>query len=314
MSFAADVKSELIEKSVLSRTMGGMRPCCIHAQMYGLFLFARDFTSSEICIKTEHSGVADLFCEYVEEITGKKPSITHSNSGKTRITIKGEAERRAILERFGHTGKEINRRMNRANIEYDCCISALLRGAFLACGTISDPEKEYHLEFVMAHKVLANDLKKLISEIRIEEEMMEFFPKDIVRRGVNVVYFKDSESIENILTFIGAPDCALEVMGMRMYKDMRNRVNRKVNFENANSSRTFNAAYREIEAIRFIENSKGLGYLPKDLRAIATLRIENEDYSLQEIADNLEEPLTKSGVNYRMKKILETAKELGWEG
>jgi DNA-binding protein WhiA len=99
-------------------------------------------------------------------------------------------------------------------------------------------------------------------------------------------------------------------MGTKMYKDVRNRVNRRMNFENANSSRTFNAAYREVEAIRLIEAEKGLGYLPNDLRELAKLRMENVDYSLQELADNLTEPLSKSGVNHRMKRILELAEDL----
>lgn len=321
MSFASDVKDELIEKSELARAMGGMKPCCIHAEMYGIFLFCRDFTSREICIKTEHEQVAKLFASYAGNITGVtyKPAVT--SSGKYRVDIKKPEERAAVLEHFGHTGAEVNRRMYRSNIEDECCMSALLRGAFLSCGTITDPQKDYHLEFVMAHKVLCDDLLKLITEIHLPDEdgsvdynRKEFEPKYILRKGVHVVYFKDSESIENILTFMGAPDAALEVMGTRMYKDMRNRVNRKMNFENANSGRAFDAAYRQIEAIRFIEEEKGLGFLPDELRELAILRLENEDFTLGDLADNVKEPISKSGVNHRLQKILETAEGLGWKG
>ncbi|MCR4747332.1 MAG: DNA-binding protein WhiA [Clostridiales bacterium] len=321
MSFASDVKDELIEKSELARAMGGMKPCCIHAEMYGIFLFCRDFTSREICIKTEHEQVAKLFAAYAGNITGAsyKPVVT--SSGKYRVDIKKPEERAAVLEYFGHTGAEVNRRMYRSNIEDECCMAALLRGAFLSCGTITDPQKDYHLEFVMAHKVLCDDLLKLITEIHLPDEdgtvdlsRREFEPKYILRKGVHVVYFKDSESIENILTFMGAPDAALEVMGTRMYKDMRNRVNRKMNFENANSGRAFDAAYRQIEAIRFIEEAKGLGFLPDELRELAVLRLENEDFTLGDLADNVKEPISKSGVNHRLQKILETAEGLGWKG
>jgi len=321
LSFASDIKNELIEKSELARAMGGMKECCIHAEMYGIFLFCRDFSSSNICIKTENMEVASLFASYASTITGRSYNLEQTSSGKYRVNIKKAEERKLILEHFGHTGQEVNRRMYRSNLEDECCLSALLRGAFLSCGTITDPEKDYHLEFVMSHKVLSNDLLKLITEIHLPSEdgsvdyaRKEFDPKYILRRGVHVVYFKDSESIENILTFMGAPDAALEVMGTRMYKDMRNRVNRKMNFENANAGRAFNAAYRQIEAIRFIEEEKGLGFLPDDLRELATLRLENEDYTLSDLADNLKEPISKSGVNHRLKKILETAEGLGWKG
>ncbi len=316
MSFASTVKAELIEKSVLARTMGGMKPCCIEAEMYGIFLFCRDFGTKAICIKTEHEDVANLFCDYAEMITGTAPNVEYLSSGKYKITVKGAEERRLLLDHFGHTGAEVTRRMNRANVENDCCVAALLRGAFLSCGTVTDPEKDYHLEFVMSHKVLSNDLKKLISEITIADDtgnIIEFRPKYVERRGVHVIYFKDGEQVENLLTYMGASDAVLEIMGTRMYKDMRNKVNRKVNFENANSSRAFDAAYNQIEAIRYIEETQGLGYLPDDLRELATLRLENEDYTLKDLADNLKEPMSKSGVNYRLGKILEIAEGLGWK-
>ncbi|MBQ0135594.1 MAG: DNA-binding protein WhiA [Oscillospiraceae bacterium] len=321
MSFASDVKDELIEKSELARAMGGMKECCIHAEMYGIFLFCRDFSSTNISIKTENQSVALMFANYAESITGKSYTLEQTSSGKYRVNIKKADERRQILEHFGHTGQEVNRRMYRSNLEDDCCLAALLRGAFLSCGTITDPEKDYHLEFVMSHKVLSNDLLKLITEIHlpledgsIDYNKNEFDPKYILRRGVHVVYFKDSESIENVLTFMGAPDASLEVMGIRMYKDMRNRVNRKMNFENANAGRAFDAAYRQIEAIRFIEEEKGLGFLPDELRELAQLRLENSDFTLSDLADNLKEPISKSGVNHRLKKILEMAEGLGWKG
>ncbi|MCQ2460775.1 MAG: DNA-binding protein WhiA [Clostridia bacterium] len=321
MSFASDIKDELIEKSELARAMGGMKDCCIHAEMYGIFLFCRDFDSNNICIKTEHREVAELFSSYAEEITGRSYNIEQTSSGKFRVTIKKAEDRKMILEHFGHTGQEVTRRMYRSNLEDECCLGALLRGAFLSCGTITDPEKDYHLEFVMSHKVLSNDLLKLITEVHLPDEegnvdfnKKEFDPKYIVRRGVHVVYFKDSESIENILTFMGAPDASLEVMGTRMYKDMRNRVNRKMNFENANAGRAFDAAYKQISAIRFIEEEKGLGFLSEDLRELALLRLENEDFTLSDLADNLKEPISKSGVNHRLKKILEIAEGLGWKG
>lgn len=305
MSFASDVKDEIIEKSELARMCGGMKECCIHAEMYGLFLFCRDFSASRISIKTEHEGVASLYASFIQMITGKKPKIDKSSAGTYKVSVRGDAERQKVLEAFGHTGSEITRRLNRANLEFDCCPAALIRGAFLSCGTITNPEKDYHLEFVVSHKVLCDNLKKLMNEVDI-------FPKYVLRKGVHVLYFKDSEKVEDLLTYMGAPDSSLEIMGTKMYKDMRNKVNRKMNFENANSSRAFDAAYKQIEAIRFIEKEKGLGYLPSDLVELAKLRLQNEDYSLKELGDELSEPISKSGVNHRLKRILKAAEELGW--
>lgn len=307
MSFASDVKDEIIEKSELARMCGGMKECCIHAEMYGLFLFCRDFSADRICIKTEHEGVASLYSEFARKITGKKPRVEKSPAGTIRVSVRGDADRHKVLETFGHTGSEITRRLNRANLEFDCCAAALIRGAFLSCGTITNPEKDYHLEFVISHKVLCDNLKKLMNEVDI-------FPKYVMRKGVHVLYFKDSEKVEDLLTFMGAPDSSLEIMGTKMYKDMRNKVNRKMNFENANSSRAFDAAYKQIEAIRFIEKEKGLGYLSNDLIELAKLRLQNEDYSLKELGDELTVPISKSGVNHRLKRILKTAEDLGWHG
>lgn len=303
MSFASDVKDELINISRQTRQSGEMKHCCKHAEMYGLFLFCRDFSSSEISIKTDHENVAALFMQYAMLMTGKKPKMEKSSAGKYRVSVIGSVERAKLLAAFGHTGREVTRRMNRANLDDDCCISALLRGAFISCGTLTDPNKDYHLEFVVSHQVLCNDLMKLLSEIDMQ-------PKYVKRKGAHVVYFKDSESVEDLLTYMGATSASLEIMGMKMYKDMRNHVNRRMNFENANSSRAFDAAYRQIEAIRYIEETKGLGYLPDDLRELARLRLENEDYTLKDLSDNLKDPISKSGVNHRLKRILQIYEEL----
>ena len=303
MSFASDVKDELIDKSNSQKRSGEMKDCCLHAEMYGLFLFCREFNASEISIKTERENIANLFTSYVYELTGRRPKVEKSSSGKYRVSVKGAEQRAQLLSAFGHTGHETAKRLNRANLELECCVSSLLRGAFLSCGTLTSPDKDYHLEFVVSHKILSNDLMKLLSE-------MDMNPKYVFRKGVHIVYFKDSESVEDLLTFMGATESSLTIMGTKMYKDMRNRVNRRLNFENANSSRAFDAAYKQISAIRYIEEHKGLGYLPDELREVAKLRLENEDYTLKDLAENLKEPISKSGVNHRLKRIMQIYDDL----
>ncbi len=301
MSFSTQVKEELLHR----QDVFGAKPkaCCHHAELYGLMLCNRDFSKSEMSIKTENSDIAEKYARGIEEITGNMPAISCSSAGKYRVQVTSLEDRKIVLAAFGHSGNEVTQRLNRANLEYDCCNAAVLRGAFLSCGTITDPEKDYHLEFILSHKVLCNDFMKLFSELDLQ-------PKYVLRNGAHVIYFKDSESVEDLLTLMGATESTLELMGTKMYKDMRNQVNRRMNFENANSSRSFDAAYKQMEAIRYIEEQKGLQYLPNDLRELAILRKENPDYTLNDLADNLKTPISKSGVNHRLKRILETAEDL----
>lgn len=303
MSFSQKVKTELMTHTSEAAENGIERPCCHHAEQYGLFLFNRNFSLQNISMKTELRSLAVKYTEAVKELTGKMPKAEQSAAGNWRITVEDEASRRKILEAFGYSGEEITRRLNRANLEFDCDNGAFLRGAFLSCGTITDPEKDYHVEFVISRKVLCDDLMTLLKEL-------DFEPKYVQRNGAHVVYFKDSESIEDLLTMMGATDSTLELMGTKVYKDMRNKVNRRMNFENANSSRAFDAAYRQMEAIRYIHEKRGWEYFPPDLRELAKLRLENPDYSLKDLADNLSTRISKSGVNHRMKKILEMYEDL----
>lgn len=303
MSFSHDVKSELVSFSEEQRRSGQMKPCCRQTETYALFLFCRSFGLKEMGIKTEHQGIATLYADAVKEMTGHRPAIQRTAGGRYRILIDDPVDRQAILSEFGYSGNEVNRRLNRNLLEDDGCRAALFRGAFLTAGTITDPEKDYHMEYVLSTKSLCTDLMDLLEEADLS-------PKYVQRNGAHVIYFKDSESVEDLLTFMGATESTLELMGTKMYKDMRNRVNRRMNFENANSSRTFDAAYKQIEAIRYIEQKRGLESLPPELRELAKLRLENADYSLKELGENLSEPLSRSGVNHRLQKIMEYADDL----
>lgn len=302
MSFSYQVKEELLNLYEHSYSEEE-KPCCHHAEQYGLFLFCREFSLSEMGVKFEYKAPAEKYVSAVKELTGHKPKLEHNAGGKYHVTVEKKEDRAAVLEAFGYTGTEINRRLNRANLEDECCNKAFLRGAFLSCGTITNPEKDYHLEFVVAQKTLCTDFLHLLNELEMK-------PKYVRRSGLHVIYFKDSESVEDLLTFMGATESSLELMGTKIYKDIRNNVNRKMNFENANAGRSFNAAYKQVEAIRYIEETRGLQYLPPDLIELATLRREHVEYTMQELADNLKHPISKSGVNHRLKRIVELSEEL----
>jgi DNA-binding protein WhiA len=180
---------------------------------------------------------------------------------------------------------------------------AYIKGAFLGGGSISNPEKMYHLEFVTHDLEYAEDLSKLINTFGLTSKVIQ-------RKNSFIVYLKEGEQIIDILNIIGAHNSLLELENIRIMKEMRNNVNRLVNCETANLSKTVNAAVRQVESIKLIQREIGLGRLPKNLREIAELRINYPDESLKELGEMLEPPVGKSGVNHRLRRIEKIADEL----
>ncbi|CEN80020.1 DNA-binding protein WhiA [Paraclostridium sordellii] len=183
------------------------------------------------------------------------------------------------------------------------CIRAFIRGAFLGGGSISDPEKNYHLEFVANNEEFAESLKNLINSLG-------FNAKTVSRKNNYVVYLKESEQISDLLNIIGAHQALLSLESTKIVKEMRNNVNRLVNCETANLSKTVNAAVRQIENIKYIQSKVGLDHLPPNLREIAELRVDNEDLTLKELGEMASPELSKSAVNHRLRKIEQIADDL----
>ena len=290
MTFCSKVKEELINISEIE-------PCCSLAEMYGLLLFGKMFSKREIYINTENEKVANKYKIVCERLSFSKVTLIRSASGKCKITVDDELSRIKLLNAFGYSGNERSRRINWANITNDCCFSAFLRGVFLSCGTINDPEKNYHLEFTVPYS-LRNDLIRIFEEVDLKA-------KEICRNNNYILYFKGSEDIVTLLTLIGANDSALEYIGVKVFKDVRNNVNRKTNFENANFDRTVNAAIKQTEAINKLKEKGEFQKLSPELKELASLRIENPDLSLNQIGQMLNPPLSRSGVNHRLQKIIE---------
>lgn len=193
--------------------------------------------------------------------------------------------------------------VDRMLVERACCKQAFIRGAFLAAGSITDPEKGYHFEIVCYDEEHAKLICYLMTEFGIE-------PKLIERKKYHVVYLKGSSLIVDMLNIMGAHVSLMGMENVRILKDMRNSVNRRVNCETANINKTVNAAVKQIEDIRYIEKTKGLKYLPDNLRQLAELRLEEPELPLKELGESLNPPLGKSGVNHRLRKISEIANEL----
>lgn len=188
-------------------------------------------------------------------------------------------------------------------VERSCCKQAFIRGAFLATGSLTDPEKSYHFEIVCDREEQASLLLKLIRDFGLE-------PKMIQRKRYYVVYIKDGSMIVDLLNVMGAHVSLMDMENVRILKDMRNSVNRRVNCETANLNKVVHAAVKQMEDIAYIEQEKGFHFLPEHLREIAALRMEEPDTSLVELGKKLHPPIGKSGVNHRLKKISEIANEL----
>lgn len=299
MSFSSEAKKEIAAELP-------DKLCCRTAQIYGMLQCAHAFGGDAISLQTEQEEIAEVYDRLVSRICSvPRPQRTSLRRRTTlwQSAVPDPALRQKVLEHFGHGDKEISLRLNRANLDCEACARAYLRGAFLVCGAVTDPESDYHLEFALPRYHLSRDLLALFREVN--------FPAKIVTRGGNyVVYIKGSEAIEDCLTFLGATRAALEMMGVKMVKSIRNDTNRRINCESANIDKTVNAAGNQLMALRRIEETCGLAALPEELQVIARLRLENPDLSLRDLGALMDPPLSRSGVNHRLQRILKFAEDL----
>lgn len=185
-------------------------------------------------------------------------------------------------------------------IKSECCRRAYLRGLFLGSASVSDPEKTYHLEFVTDNYNFALDIEKLLNQYDLNAKIVK-------RKNYYIIYLKEGETIIDLLNIVGAHKCLLELENIRVYKEMRNNVNRIVNCETANLQKTVDASIRQVENIKLIERTIGINKLPESLIQIARLRVEYDDITLKELGEMLDPPVSKSGVNHRLRRIDEIA-------
>ena len=295
MSFSSDIKKELarIEEN----------GCCAVAQAYGMAEFGHSFSKRSVSLQTENESVAKRYEALISEVCGVKPQFS-VGTGMYTVSMPTEKDTLAVLERVGHSG-EVTLRINRANLDCDACAAAFLRGAFLTCGAVTNPQVDYHLEFSVPFLHVSNDLVALLKEQGLNA-------KTVQRKGSYIVYFKESEQIEDCLTLMGAMSATLELMNVKLIKNIRNNVNRAANCESANLDKTVAASFAQIESIKKLEKHGVLETLPEDLRLLCTLRVQNPEYSLRELGALLEPPLSRSGVNHRLHRIVKLAEE--WEG
>lgn len=286
MSFSQSVKDEL------SRHVSRARHCQLAefaAMMHFSGQYGRDRDGGCIIgFQTENEAVSRKGFTLLEK-------LYNINTG-VKIT---EEQMRDILFKIGDLEEPVSQLL----IKNSCCQRAFLRGAFLSVGSVNDPAKGYHLEFVCTDERKAEQLRSVLKGFGIDGKILS-------RKKYYVVYLKESESIVDLLNVCEAHVALMEFENRRILKEMRNSVNRRVNCETANITKTVNAATRQIEDIEYIRDHGGLGSLPDNLREMAEVRLEYPDVSLKELGTYLDPPVGKSGVNHRLRKLSEWAEKL----
>ena len=311
MSFSAKVKGELGRYTEMSREEALAQ---ISAMMKVSGTIAFNGKGLSFKITTENPTSARLVFTLLKEHfhIHSKLMVKKSNSLKKNniymVVIDEEMGVRELLKETGifkevDGGITLDYRIDEKMVETDNEKRAYIRGAFLGGGSVTNPEKNYHLEFVTHSEEYAHDLCELINSCGLNSKVIQ-------RKNSFIVYIKEGEQIVDILNIMGAHSCLLELENIRIMKEMRNNVNRLVNCETANLSKTVNAAVRQVESIKLIQSKIGLKRLPQNLREIAELRLEYPDESLKELGEMLTPPVGKSGVNHRLRKIEKIAEEL----
>ena len=299
MSFSAGVKAELC-KDIPNRA------CCAGAEMFGILLYCNTFTVESVRIVTESRDFAWMLPKLLRKAFGMEfdeyPSM--AAPGKLVFQITDPEKLRYLMEVYGFDPeKTLALHVNLPVLEEECCKTAFLRGAFLAGGSVTDPGKGYHMEMATAHQAVARETFSLIGET------MGFDPKLAQRSGSRVLYLKNSDLISDFLTFIGAPVSAMGIMEAKLEKELKNRVNRRCNCDDANTSKVVDAAQKQLNAIRLLRERGSLDALPEKLKQAAEAREKNPAASLAELAAMMNPPITKPAMNHRLKNLLELAKE-----
>ena len=299
MSFSFDTKNELCKLPV-------QKLCCARAEAYGILLYCNTFSSTEVRIITENPNFAARLPKLFHRAFGlrfdRQPDPEQEGKRIFQITDRKKLDH--IINLLGYDPRQnLVLHINFAMLEEECCRASFLRGIFFAGGSLTDPQKRYHLELTTSHLQASRELEVLLRECG-------YPPKSVARNSSFVTYFKQSDQIEDFLTLIGAPVAAMKIMSAKLEKDLRNSVNRRLNCDSANLDKAVLAAQEQLEAIRKLQTAGLLEQLPDKLQQTAALRLENPELTLSELAEEFDPPVTKSCLNHRLRKISELAKDL----
>lgn len=311
LTFSGKVKEEL------SRQWNEQKHCQI-AEIAAIISMCGKVTIDSrdryaVKVRTENISVARKCFTLLEKtfnIEAESLVTINKSKGNTTYTVVVKQHEDAmkllqaarLVDGDGEISEEFSTSRNMI-VHKSCCKRAFLRGAFLASGSMSHPKKSYHIEMVCASKAKAEQIQKLINSFGLDAKV-------ILRKNSYVVYLKEGSQIVDLLNIMEAPIALMEMENVRILKEMRNSVNRKVNCETANINKTVSAAAKQAEDIRLIQKEIGLNKLPEGLQEIAELRLTYPDASLKELGEMLTEPLGKSGVNHRLRKLSELAEDI----
>ena len=299
VSFSAAAKAEACRVFPQKR-------CCALAECFGILLFCNSFSAEGIKIITESREFAyilpKLFKRAFDTEFDSFPSL--EAPGKLVFQMWDPDKIAEIMEAFGFDIRDtLALHVNLPVLEDECCKASFLRGAFLAGGSVTDPAKGYHMELTTSHQMVSRETYALTQDV------IGFYPKSASRGGGQVLYLKQSEQISDLLTYLGAPVAAMGIMEARLEKELNNKVNRRCNCDDANTSKVVEAAQEQLLAIRVLRERGLLEKLPGKLRAAALAREESPASSLSELAAMMQPPITKPAMNNRMKKLVMLAKE-----
>lgn len=286
MSFSADVKEEL------TKHISSARHCQI-AELAAMMHFAGQFG------ETKDGGLIVGFQTENQAVLRKGFTLWKKTYNIDTVTMLYEGDKQNILTKFGNLSEPVSPLL----IKNTCCRRAFLRGAYLCIGSMSDPEKSYHLEFVCTRLEQAEQLQEIMAGFDIDARIVR-------RKKYYVVYVKEGSCIVELLRVMEAHVSLMNFENLRILKEMRNSINRRVNCEAANITKTVNAASKQVEDIMLIRDYGGLEQLPDNLREMAEVRLEFPDATLKELGEYLNPPVGKSGVNHRLRKLSEFAERI----
>lgn len=296
MSFSSEVKAECCQIRFDRRSLA-------IAECYGILLYCNTFRASEIRIIT----ACPDFAERLPRLFRKAFSVSFDQvppedaAGKRSFCIRDHEKILRILDSFGTDEKSLlSHHVNLGILEEEGCPEAFVRGAFLAGGSVTDPEKRFHLELATSHRSVCGEMRSILLELELE-------PKEASRGAHALLYFKKADQISDFLARVGAQVSSMHIITAKVEKEMRNTVTRQINCDSANADKTVSAAIRQNEAIRKVLKRDGMDALPEPLRDAALLRLANPEASLADLAQLSIPPVTKSCLNHRMKKILTLA-------
>ncbi len=298
-SFSAKAKAEICRNIP-------QKNCCALAQCFGILLFCNSFAYDGIRIITESREFAQCLPKLLKKAFGLEfDSLPdHEGSGKLIFQISDRSSIASIMSAYGFDSDDtLSLHINLPVVEEECCKASFLRGAFLAGGSVTDPGKGYHLELTTTHQSVAREAHALVQDV------IGFYPKAAGRAGAQVLYLKQSDQISDLLTYLGAPVAAMGIIEAKLEKELNNKVNRRCNCDEANTSKVVEAAQEQLSAIRILRTNGLVDQLPDKLLKALIAREKNPEASLTELASLMEPPITKPAMNHRLKKLVAMAQE-----